>query len=449
MIGGAGADSIYFHFGNGIISSGHDILRDTPANLNGDQVWGFGSGFTSTVDIQGVQFKPGRPPVSGNHQSTTLSSDGATALLNGLFTNGEFMIDTRGSGDQEHTAVASCSTCHPDGRQGRNSSVLNGVGNQPFLTGDGSVRSRSPSTRPFRHSDNAFATTRSAPTARSTTRACCLATRTTCRSDRTVDLGTPQQRAHRLLPDPERLRQVRRPPQRPLLLSPSTHLAANLNSSSTPVLLSVSQGTLTAAQIFHSFDSLNPGSAPQVLSGVSPGSHDLQIGFEDLQKRPRRQRLPGRRRQHPRLARLPDRLKTGSSARARPNATSLLSRRAGQPGRLRDAADRRRLHNVGTLGVLDRRSAGARTTAARRMVHGARRLRSSAACMPPRIAARFSLPNTLSRRPLTRFRARANTCFLAAIPRSLACSAAAIGARRPCRAAHGGDAESGPRNLLR
>ena len=66
-------------------------------------------------------------------------------------------------------------------------------------------------------------------------------------------------------------------------LSPSTHLSANLNSSSTPVLLSASQGALTAAAIFHSFDSLNPGGAPQVLSGVAPGSHDLQIGFEDLQ----------------------------------------------------------------------------------------------------------------------------------------------------------------------
>jgi hypothetical protein len=66
-------------------------------------------------------------------------------------------------------------------------------------------------------------------------------------------------------------------------LSPSTHLSANLNSSSTPVLLSASQGTLTAAQIFHSFDSLNPGGAPQVLSGMPPGTHTLQLGFEDLQ----------------------------------------------------------------------------------------------------------------------------------------------------------------------
>ena len=56
MIGGPGSDSIYFHFGNGILSSGHDILRDTPVDLNGDQVWGFGSGYTSALDVLGVQF---------------------------------------------------------------------------------------------------------------------------------------------------------------------------------------------------------------------------------------------------------------------------------------------------------------------------------------------------------------------------------------------------------
>jgi hypothetical protein len=285
MIGGAGADSIYFHFGNGIISSGHDILRDTPANLNGDQVWGFGSGFTSAVDIQGVQFNQVGLLVSGNHQSTTLSSDGATAKLNGLFTNGEFMIDTRGSGDQEHTAVSFVQYM-PTLTEGRavNSSVLNGVGNQPFLTGDGSVRFTLTFDKAISSFDNAFGYYQVSADGTIHDARLLFGNTHNVPVGQTVDLGTPgnNERIGFFLIQ-NGFDKYGALPNDLYFLSPSTHLAANLNSSSTPVLLSVSQGTLTAAQIFHSFDSLNPGSAPQVLSGVSPGSHDLQIGFEDLQ----------------------------------------------------------------------------------------------------------------------------------------------------------------------
>ena len=39
---------------------------------------------------------------------------------------------------------------------------------------------------------------------------------------------------------------------------------------------------LTGATIFHSFQTLNPGDAIQVLSGVGQGGRELLIGFEDL-----------------------------------------------------------------------------------------------------------------------------------------------------------------------
>jgi len=113
MIGGAGADSIYFHFGNGIISSGHDILRDTPAKPERRSVWGFGSGFTSTVDIQGVQFNQVGLLVSGNHQSTTLSFRRGDRPVNGCFTKRRIhdrYPRQRRSGTH---GVASCSTCPP------------------------------------------------------------------------------------------------------------------------------------------------------------------------------------------------------------------------------------------------------------------------------------------------------------------------------------------------
>ena len=47
-------------------------------------------------------------------------------------------------------------------------------------------------------------------------------------------------------------------------------------------LRSATAGVLSAATIFHSFSTLNPGDADQVLSGVAPGGHLMLISFEDL-----------------------------------------------------------------------------------------------------------------------------------------------------------------------
>ena len=58
--------------------------------------------------------------------------------------------------------------------------------------------------------------------------------------------------------------------------------AADLDAGAPPVLHSATLGALSAAPIFHSFATLNPGDAIQVLSGTAPGGHDLLIGFEDL-----------------------------------------------------------------------------------------------------------------------------------------------------------------------
>ena len=285
MIGGPGADSIHFHFGNGILSSGHDILSDTPADLNGDQVWGFGSGYTSAVDVLGVQFEQTGLVVSSDSHSATLNLPDATAKLDGAFTGGDFMIDTRGSGDQAHTTVSFVQFM-PTLAEGKevSSSVINGIADQPFLTGDGSVRF----TLTFNEAISAFhnslgffevsadGTIHDARMLFSNTLA--------ATAGQTVDLGVPNNNERIgffLIQDG--FDKYGNLPNDLVLLSPSTHLAANLNSSSTPVLLSASQGALTAAQVFYSFDALNPGGAPQVLSGMPPGTHTLQLGFEDMQ----------------------------------------------------------------------------------------------------------------------------------------------------------------------
>ena len=68
------------------------------------------------------------------------------------------------------------------------------------------------------------------------------------------------------------------------------------------LLHSVMLGNLTAAQIFHSFASLNPNAADQALFGLTPDGHVLTIGFEDSAAGDGRQRLPGRRGRYSRHA---------------------------------------------------------------------------------------------------------------------------------------------------
>ena len=65
-------------------------------------------------------------------------------------------------------------------------------------------------------------------------------------------------------------------------VAPGTTTAADLDAGTPPVLHSATHGALTAAPIFHSLATLNPDDAIQVLSGTTPGGHDLQIAFEDL-----------------------------------------------------------------------------------------------------------------------------------------------------------------------
>ena len=99
---------------------------------------------------------------------------------------------------------------------------------------------------------------------------------------RTVDLGVPgnnEQLGFFLVQDGFDL--YGNLPANLSFLAPGTNTPAHLNSGVPPVLHSATLGNLTAAPIFHSFATLNPGDA-NVLSGVAPGGHELLVGFEDL-----------------------------------------------------------------------------------------------------------------------------------------------------------------------
>lgn len=65
-------------------------------------------------------------------------------------------------------------------------------------------------------------------------------------------------------------------------VGPGTDVAADIDSGLPPELYSASRGPLTSAPVFHSFSTLNPGDAHQVLSGFASSGRGLLIGFEDL-----------------------------------------------------------------------------------------------------------------------------------------------------------------------
>ena len=164
-----------------------------------------------------------------------------------------------------------------------NPGAINGIANEPFLTGDGTVEytlAMKSAVSEYRNSLGAY--TVEADGTISDVRI--LFSNTLTAGTRTVDLGTPDanekvgffliQRGAELYGNlPNNLSFVE---------APGSMTAADLDDGLAPVLHSATLGDLTKAQIFHSFSTLNPGDANQVLSGVSAGGRELLIGFEDL-----------------------------------------------------------------------------------------------------------------------------------------------------------------------
>ncbi|CAN5818706.1 hypothetical protein BH11PSE3_BH11PSE3_37900 [soil metagenome] len=270
--GGAGADTSYF-------GPGHNVLRDTLADLDGDTVFDFGQG---TVDALGALL--GRADLVHASQQATLSASGSTVVLNGVFSDGEFLFSQRGSGANAHTAVAFV-TYLPTLAEGVavQPELINGIASQSFLTGDGGARF--------------IVDVRSAASAFSNQLGWYLVSADGTIHDahllvgdthdpgavgRSFDLGTPGN-GERIgfflvqggattfgssLPDD-------------LSFALPNGQPATVDSWQAPVMRSASLGPLTAAPVFHSFAGLNPDWSPQVLSGLQNG-RELMIGFEDL-----------------------------------------------------------------------------------------------------------------------------------------------------------------------
>ena len=275
--GGAGADTIYF--GPGI-----DVVRDNLANLNGDKMLDFG--FHASVDIVGSLI--GRGSVAITPTTATISSAGSTFQLNGDFAGGGnaggLIIAARGSGDSAHTTLSHVNFL-PNLQEGVavNPATVNGVANQTFLSGDGTVQF----TLELKSAVSAFANTlgyyKVAADGTISGVHILFANTLKTASGTSVDLGTPgngerigffliQNGANAVGALADDLSFV----------MSGTANAANLNQGIAPTLMSASHGALTGVEIFHSFANINPGAATQVLSGLDRGGRELQIGFEDL-----------------------------------------------------------------------------------------------------------------------------------------------------------------------
>ena len=130
--GGAGNDAFNFR-------SGANALRDTPADLNGDAITGFGS--DDALDIQGALIGRTALNVATSATAATVSVGGSSFEMTGDFSGGDFMTVARGAGADAHTIVTFVPFLPSLSEDvSVDTASINGVANEPFLFGDGSVR---------------------------------------------------------------------------------------------------------------------------------------------------------------------------------------------------------------------------------------------------------------------------------------------------------------------
>jgi 2',3'-cyclic-nucleotide 2'-phosphodiesterase (5'-nucleotidase family) len=274
MSGGPGGDAID-------LGAGADVLRDLLANLAGDTISGFGLG--DTLDIDGSLIGRANLVVTGTAAAAMLGAGGSTFQLNGDFSAGDFMAVPRDTGVDAHTGIT-FENFLPTLSEGVrvNPAAINGVANEPFLTGDGTVQfslAMKSAVSEFRNSLGTY--TVAADGVISDVRI--LFANTLGAGAATVDLGTPaanQKIGFFLIQDGFDV--YGSLPNDLSFVAPGTTTLADFDTGLPPALRSATRGQLDGAPIFHAFSTLNPGDANQVLSGVSPGGRELFFGFEDL-----------------------------------------------------------------------------------------------------------------------------------------------------------------------
>jgi serralysin len=164
--------------------------------------------------------------------------------------------------------------------------LINGIANEPFLFGDGSVRF----SLELKSAASAFHNTLGVYTIGSDgtiadVRVLFNDTLNVAGAARTVDLGTPADGARFaffLIQDGSDA--YGRLPDDLTFVAQGSTVPANVLDG-VPILHSASRGDLVATPVFHSDPIFNPPLSEgtlQVLSGVAPGGRELLIGFEDV-----------------------------------------------------------------------------------------------------------------------------------------------------------------------
>ena len=274
LTGGPGADKIY-------VGAGHNVLSDTLANMDGDTAYNFGQ--ADLIRFTHALVGHDNLTVTPDHEGDTIVGVGDDdLLLVGTFTGGEFMASARNFGaDGLHTDVQFVPYL-PQLLEGVgvSANAVNGITNTSFLTGDGVVKfsaTEQASVSAFDNSIGYYTVDAEGRISNVTM----LFGDTHGSVGQTANLSSianglqvafflVQDGFHQFGTLPHDLGFVTQNGQ-----------AANANAGQPIFLDSASLGLLNAT-VFHSIQALNPGGANQVLSGVTQGGHDLQIGFEDL-----------------------------------------------------------------------------------------------------------------------------------------------------------------------
>ena len=274
--GGGGADRIVF-------GSGQSTLHDTLADMNGDTVVGLGT--KNTLSITGSLIGRDHLSVTRADDAVTLGAGSTSIRLDGDFAGGDFMAVARGGA--EASTTVSFVNYLPSLAEGVrvDPAAINGIANEPFLAGDGSVNF----TLQFESAVSAFRNMLgyykvAADGTIIDTHIAFSNTLDVPPGAKTVDLGTPasgERIGFFLIQDGFDL--YGNLADDLTFRAPDGSGPADIDAGLPLVLISASRGALTAAPIFHAISTLNPDDAVQVLSGVSLGGRDLRIGFEDWQ----------------------------------------------------------------------------------------------------------------------------------------------------------------------
>ena len=166
---------------------------------------------------------------------------------------------------------------------GIDSASINGIVDETFLTGDGSTQFRVEMDSAFSGYRNTLGAYKVAADGMTSDVQILFADTLATAAGTTVDLGVPadtQKIGFFLVQNGFGLHGDL--PSDLSFVVPGSNTVANIDTGLPPVLYSASLGQLDGAPVFHSFSTLNPGDAHQVLSGLASGGRELLIGFEDL-----------------------------------------------------------------------------------------------------------------------------------------------------------------------